>query len=41
MIPTATTFNEFFADHHQIAVLDTLGYQGTELQASGQFVIAH
>jgi hypothetical protein len=41
MIPGATSFKEFYADHHQIAVLDTLEYQGTGLQASGLFAVAH
>jgi hypothetical protein len=41
MIPIATPFKEFYVDHHQIQVLDTPGYQGTDLQASGLFVGAH
>ena len=41
MIPSATPFKEFYVDHHQIQVLDTPGYQGTDLQASGLFVGAH
>ena len=41
MISIATPFKEFYADHHQIQVLDTPGYQGTDLQASGLFVGAH
>jgi hypothetical protein len=41
MISIATPFKEFYADHHQIQVLDTPGYQDTELQVSGVFVVAH
>jgi len=41
MIPVATSFKEFYADHPQIQLLDTPGNQGTDLQASGQFVVAH
>jgi len=31
MILLATPFKEFYADHHQIQVLGTPGYQDTDL----------
>jgi hypothetical protein len=40
MIPSATQFKELYTDHHQIQRLDTPGYQGTDLQANGLFVVA-
>src|SRR5215217_3108903 len=41
MIPGATPYNECYSTSHQLQVLDTTGYQSTELQASGLFVVAH
>ena len=41
MLPGATLFKEFYSDHHQIQVLDTPGYQGTEFKASWAFAVEH
>jgi hypothetical protein len=41
MIPVATSFKEFYADHHQIQVLDTPGYQSAKFQAGQVFVVEH
>jgi hypothetical protein len=41
MLPGATSFKESYADHHQIQVLDTPGYQGTEFKASWAFAVEH
>ena len=41
MIPEVTPFKECYSDSQQLQALDTLGYQSTELQASGLFVVAH
>ena len=41
MILEATSYNKRYSGLHQLQVLDITGYQSTELQASGLFVVAH
>jgi hypothetical protein len=41
MLPSATPFKEWYTGPNQFQVLDTLGYQSTELQASRLFVVTH
>jgi hypothetical protein len=41
MIPDAPLFKEFYADHHQIQVLDTLGYQSVDIQVNWMLAVMH
>jgi hypothetical protein len=41
MILEATPYNKRYSGVHQLQVLDITGYQSTELQASGLFVVAY
>jgi hypothetical protein len=41
MIPEATSFNECYAGPNQLQVLDAVGYQSTDLQATLLFVVVH
>ena len=41
MIPGTASFNEWYSSLYQIQVLDTLGYQSTDLQATLLFVVVH
>jgi hypothetical protein len=41
MIPGATSFKEFYADHHQIAVLDTIANQSVDIQVNWMLAVMH
>src|SRR5215218_6908610 len=41
MIPEGPPYNECYTASHQLQMLDTLGYQSTELQADRAFAVTH